>query len=109
MVRVNDSLNCRIVLKFDSLTFCFDLLCLRRLSLYPNGCKDRNGNGHISLYLRILETKTFSPNWEINVNFKLFVLDQIRDKYLTIQGIHLSIKLSFNLRLSYKYTCIIRW
>lgn len=56
-----------------------------RLSLYPNGCKDRNGNGHISLYLRILETKTFSPNWEINVNFKLFVLDQIRDKYLTIQ------------------------
>ncbi|KAI8024625.1 Ubiquitin carboxyl-terminal hydrolase 13 [Camellia lanceoleosa] len=56
-----------------------------KLSLYPNGNKKRNANGHISLYLAIAETKTLPVGWEVNVNFKLFVYDHIRDKYLTVQ------------------------
>ncbi|CAL5329410.1 unnamed protein product [Camellia sinensis] len=63
-----------------------------KLSLHPNGNKRRNVNGHISLYLAIAETKTLPPGWEINVNFKLFVFDHIRDKYLTIQDAEGEIK-----------------
>ncbi|XP_065635173.1 MATH domain and coiled-coil domain-containing protein At3g58370 isoform X1 [Quercus suber] len=55
-----------------------------RLSLYPKGNKKMNGTGHISLYLAIVETENLPFGWEIYVNFKLFVFDQIRDKYLTI-------------------------
>ncbi|KAH7522736.1 hypothetical protein FEM48_Zijuj07G0170100 [Ziziphus jujuba var. spinosa] len=56
-----------------------------RLSFYPNG--KNNGNDYISLYLEIAETDIYPSGWEVNVNFKLFVYDQIRDKYLTIQGV----------------------
>ncbi|KAB2068975.1 hypothetical protein ERO13_A08G059800v2 [Gossypium hirsutum] len=56
-----------------------------RLSLYPNGDNKSNGNGFISLYLVIEETENLPLTWEVNVSFRLFVLDQIRDKYLTIE------------------------
>jgi hypothetical protein len=58
----------------------------RRLVLYPNGKKNSNGNGHISLYLAIANTKDLQLGWEVNANIKFFVFDQIRDKYLCIQG-----------------------
>ncbi|XVF79799.1 hypothetical protein PTKIN_Ptkin15bG0018600 [Pterospermum kingtungense] len=56
-----------------------------RLLLYPNGNKKSSGEDFISLYLQIEDTKTLPSGWQINVNFKLFVFDQIRDKYLTIE------------------------
>ncbi|XVE74081.1 hypothetical protein DITRI_Ditri11bG0170500 [Diplodiscus trichospermus] len=56
-----------------------------RLSLYPNGDNKSNGNGFISLYLVIDERENLPLTWEVNVSFRLFVLDQIRDKYLTIE------------------------
>ncbi|XVF79795.1 hypothetical protein PTKIN_Ptkin15bG0018400 [Pterospermum kingtungense] len=56
-----------------------------RLLLYPKGNKKRNGDGCISLYLQIADTETLPLGWQINVNFKFFVFDQIRDKYLTIE------------------------
>uniref|UniRef100_A0A6N2M4S0 MATH domain-containing protein n=1 Tax=Salix viminalis TaxID=40686 RepID=A0A6N2M4S0_SALVM len=55
-----------------------------KLVLYPNGDKSRNGDGYISLYLVMADTSGFSPGWEINAIFKLFVHDQLQDKYLTI-------------------------
>jgi hypothetical protein len=58
----------------------------RRLVLYPNGKKNSNGNGHISLYLAIANTKDLRLGWEVNANIKFFVFDQIRDEYLCIQG-----------------------
>ncbi|XP_031259562.1 ubiquitin carboxyl-terminal hydrolase 12-like [Pistacia vera] len=58
-----------------------------RLVLYPDGNKKRNGNCHISLYLEIDGVESFSDNWEVFVNFKLFVFDQIHNKYLTIQDV----------------------
>ncbi|XP_028055708.1 uncharacterized protein LOC114259872 [Camellia sinensis] len=84
-----------------------------RLYLYPNGDEKRNGKVlhcfqiysfcellhithgiyiciyiaicYISLYLVIAETIKLPLGWEVNVNFKLFVYNQIQDKYLTIQ------------------------
>ncbi|EOX96392.1 TRAF-like family protein [Theobroma cacao] len=56
-----------------------------RLLLYPKGNKKSNGGDCISLYLQIAETEKLPPAWEVNVSFRLFVFDQIRDKYLTIE------------------------
>ncbi|KAG6663313.1 hypothetical protein CIPAW_02G017500 [Carya illinoinensis] len=42
---------------------------------------------YISLYLAIENQNTLSLGWEANVNFRFFVFDQIRNKYLCIQGI----------------------
>ncbi|XP_059652544.1 uncharacterized protein LOC132299756 [Cornus florida] len=50
-----------------------------KLSFYPNG------QDHISLYLVISDTNNLPCGWEVNVNFRLFVFDHIRDKYLTIE------------------------
>ncbi|XP_048141229.1 MATH domain and coiled-coil domain-containing protein At3g58410-like [Rhodamnia argentea] len=55
------------------------------LSLYPNGDKDNNGSGFVSFYLSIEETDKLPHGWEVDVNYKLFVYDKIRDVYLTIQ------------------------
>ncbi|KAK7844152.1 hypothetical protein CFP56_011127 [Quercus suber] len=46
-----------------------------------------NGTNHISLYLSIVDTEKYSLGWEVYATFKLFVFDQIRDKFLTIQGL----------------------
>lgn len=54
-----------------------------KLVLYPNGDKSRNGDGYISLYLVMADTTGFPAGWEINAIFKLFVYDQLQDKYLT--------------------------
>ncbi|XP_058189027.1 protein RESTRICTED TEV MOVEMENT 3-like isoform X1 [Rhododendron vialii] len=56
-----------------------------KLSLYPRGDKERNGEEHISLYLAIADRDNLPLGWEVNVNFKLFVFDQIQDKYITVQ------------------------
>ncbi|KAM7470609.1 hypothetical protein LguiA_008792 [Lonicera macranthoides] len=61
--------------------------CRRRLSLYPDGDKKRNGKGHISLYLVLAETNNLPLGSELNVVFKFFVYDQIRDKYLIIEDV----------------------
>ncbi|KAL7206347.1 hypothetical protein ACSBR2_019122 [Camellia fascicularis] len=63
-----------------------------KLSLYPKGNMKRDVNGHISLYLAIADTKTLPLGWEVNVKFKLFVFDHIRDKYLAIQDFEGKIK-----------------
>ncbi|CAL5436096.1 unnamed protein product [Camellia sinensis] len=52
---------------------------------YKCGDENRNGKGYISLYLVIAETSKLPLGWEVKVNFKLFVYNQIQDKYLTIQ------------------------
>ncbi|XP_018829469.2 probable inactive serine/threonine-protein kinase fnkC isoform X2 [Juglans regia] len=54
-----------------------------KLVLKTNGKK--NSKSHISLYLAIENQNTLSLGWEANVNFRFFVFDQIRNKYLCIQ------------------------
>ncbi|KAF2294674.1 hypothetical protein GH714_014832 [Hevea brasiliensis] len=57
-----------------------------RLSLYPKGNKKGNDkNEHVSLYLVLAESNAFALHKEVNVYFKLFVYNQIQDKYLVVQ------------------------
>ncbi|XP_038695419.1 MATH domain and coiled-coil domain-containing protein At3g58370-like [Tripterygium wilfordii] len=56
------------------------------LAFYPTGNKNMNGNGYISLYLVIKDTVKLPACWEVNVSFRLFLFDQIRDNYLTIEA-----------------------
>ncbi|KAE8056853.1 hypothetical protein FH972_013589 [Carpinus fangiana] len=56
-----------------------------RLVLYPNGKKNSNVKGHISLYLAMAATNDLPLGWEVNVHIRFFVFDQIRNKYLSIQ------------------------
>ncbi|XP_050211395.1 uncharacterized protein LOC126661584 [Mercurialis annua] len=56
-----------------------------KLSVYPRENKKRNGDGHISLYLVLSNSNELTFNQEVNVNFKLFVYDHIRDNYWTVQ------------------------
>ncbi|XP_059462003.1 uncharacterized protein LOC132190997 [Corylus avellana] len=75
-----------------------------RLVLYPNGRKNSNGKGHISLYLEITDTKDFPHGWEVNVNIiKFFVFDQIRDKYLIIQDTNERVKRFHNLKTEWGF------
>ncbi|KAM7474843.1 hypothetical protein LguiB_022086 [Lonicera macranthoides] len=59
-----------------------------KLSLYPDGDKKRDGSGHISLYLVLADPNNLPLGLEVIVLFKLFVYDQIRDNYLTIQDVN---------------------
>ncbi|XP_065870074.1 MATH domain and coiled-coil domain-containing protein At3g58370-like [Euphorbia lathyris] len=55
-----------------------------KLSVYPEGKK----KGYISLYLILSESNSLPLHQEVNVSFKLFVYNQILDKYLAVQGIN---------------------
>ena len=65
----------------------YSVLFCRRLSIYPKGNEKMNGSGHISIYVAIVDTEKYTLGWEIYVSFKLFLFDQIHDKFLTIQGL----------------------
>nr|GMC79052.1 Ubiquitin carboxyl-terminal hydrolase 12 [Ipomoea batatas] len=59
-----------------------------KLCVYPKGKKkqaDGDGDGHISLYLEIVDTNDYPRGWEVHVKFSLFVYDYVQDKYLTVQ------------------------
>jgi len=66
-------------------------ICGRNLVLHPGDNSKSKDKGHVSLMLRITDTEKFSHGWKINVNFKMFVYDQLHKNYLTIQGIYLHI------------------
>ncbi|XP_038695147.1 MATH domain and coiled-coil domain-containing protein At3g58410-like isoform X1 [Tripterygium wilfordii] len=56
------------------------------LAFYPTGNENMNGNDYISLYLVIENTEKLPAYWEVNVSFRLFLFDQIQDKYLTVEA-----------------------
>ncbi|KAM7481253.1 hypothetical protein LguiB_005836 [Lonicera macranthoides] len=55
-----------------------------RVSVYPKG-RNNGSEDYVSMYLEIVDTHTLTQNWEVYVNYKLFVYDQLKDKYYTIQ------------------------
>ncbi|XVF73488.1 hypothetical protein PTKIN_Ptkin12aG0205200 [Pterospermum kingtungense] len=57
------------------------------LRFYPKGNSLGTENHHISLFLKLAETESLPCGWEVNAKFKLFVFDQIRKNYLTIQDV----------------------
>ena len=63
---------------------------LRKLILYPNG--DDEVEDHISLYLAITSKDNLPLGWEVKVIFRFFVYDRIKDNYLTVQGIDISVR-----------------
>ncbi|XP_045789206.1 probable inactive serine/threonine-protein kinase fnkC [Trifolium pratense] len=56
-----------------------------KLVLHPGDNSQRNDKGYVSLYLQIADTEKYANGWKVNVNFKLFVYDQMHKNYLTIQ------------------------
>lgn len=54
--------------------------------LHPNGYKNKGITDHISLYLVIADANSLRPGSEIRASFRLFMLDQNKDTYLTLQG-----------------------
>ncbi|KAL3812224.1 hypothetical protein ACJIZ3_013492 [Penstemon smallii] len=56
-----------------------------KLVLHPDGNKSKGITDHISMYLVIAEGNSLPPGWEIRAVFRLFLLDQNRDIYLTLQ------------------------
>ena len=83
----------------------YSVLFCRRLSIYPKGNEKMNGSGHISIYVAIVDTEKYTLGWEIYVNFKLFLFDQIQDKFLTIQGL-LSLIVYIYIYIFIFYDCI---
>nr|DAD33980.1 TPA_asm: hypothetical protein HUJ06_004620 [Nelumbo nucifera] len=56
-----------------------------KLSLHPKGNKNKGVKDHLSLYLAVAETSSLPSDWEVKVIFKLFLYDQLRDKYLMLE------------------------
>ncbi|GKV10565.1 hypothetical protein SLEP1_g21909 [Rubroshorea leprosula] len=56
-----------------------------KLVLYPVGDKARNGDGHVSLYLMIVETRTLPRGWTVHANFQFFVYDHVQDRFCTFE------------------------
>ncbi|XP_024027946.1 uncharacterized protein LOC21412198 [Morus notabilis] len=57
------------------------------LCIYPTGDKNKDGEGHISIYLEMVETSSLRAGWEVNAIFNFFVFDQLRDKYVSPQDV----------------------
>ncbi|KAL5857125.1 hypothetical protein ACOSQ3_004583 [Xanthoceras sorbifolium] len=77
---------------------------------YETGSFDAGGykwyirKDHISLYLVIDESNPFpTDNWTVCVNFKLFVLNQKTNKYLTIQDAKGAVRYYDKLRTEHGY------
>ncbi|GAB4838979.1 hypothetical protein Ancab_039872 [Ancistrocladus abbreviatus] len=53
--------------------------------IYPHGNRNDNGEGHISIYLKLCDELKYGSF--VNVIFRALVYDQQRDKYLVIQDL----------------------
>lgn len=58
----------------------------RNLSIYPTGDQSKDGEGHISIYLEMVDTSSLPAGWEVNAIFNFFLFDQFRDEYVGPQG-----------------------
>ncbi|KAL7123584.1 hypothetical protein ACP275_01G113900 [Erythranthe tilingii] len=56
-----------------------------KLVVHPNGYKNKGITDHISLYLVLAESNSLNPGWEIRAFFRLFLLDQNKDNFITLQ------------------------
>lgn len=81
--------------KFWSIySFLYYLCKCRKLVLHPDGNKNKNVKEHISIYLAMAmadEATSLPPGWEVYATFRMFLLDQKKDNYLTLEGIIISI------------------
>ncbi|XP_050374734.1 uncharacterized protein LOC126792325 [Argentina anserina] len=68
--------------------------------LYPNGDKKKNVKDHISVYLRIAGEDTLRASWGVCVDFRLFLLDQNKGRYLDYSTVSLSLYLRLAKQIS---------
>ncbi|KAK1387404.1 TNF receptor-associated factor-like [Heracleum sosnowskyi] len=54
-----------------------------KLVVCPNG---KNVKEYLSVYLAMTETTSLRPGWEVFATFRLFLLDQNKDNYLTVEA-----------------------
>ncbi|KAJ4950018.1 hypothetical protein NE237_026850 [Protea cynaroides] len=74
------------VLKQDYRSAVFDAGGYKwNLCFYPKGKKHEKGGYHISLYLVMADSNSFSLGWEVKASLRFSVFDQIRGKYLTAE------------------------
>ncbi|KAM7478369.1 hypothetical protein LguiA_026582 [Lonicera macranthoides] len=57
-----------------------------RVTLYPRG-RSKGDKDHLAVCLEIVDTHKFIHNWEVYVNYKLFVYNYLMDSYYTIQDV----------------------
>ncbi|CAL5353738.1 unnamed protein product [Camellia sinensis] len=55
-----------------------------KLFIYPNANKDRDGQGHLSISLTLVDTSSLLAGWEVKAIVNFFVFDQVGDKYYTL-------------------------
>ncbi|CAA2988877.1 MATH domain and coiled-coil domain-containing protein At2g42460-like isoform X2 [Olea europaea var. sylvestris] len=58
-----------------------------KLVVHPNGNEDKGITDHISVYLVITQVESLNLGWEIRATFRLFLLDQNKDNYFTLEDI----------------------
>lgn len=54
--------------------------------IHPNGNKSKNAVGFLSVYLAMADPTSLPPGWEVYATFRIFLLDQNNDNYLTVEG-----------------------
>jgi hypothetical protein len=56
----------------------------RRLSIHPNG--NTKGNGHVSIYLELMDLTSLPIDWEVNAIINFSTYNFRDDEYITTQG-----------------------
>lgn len=62
------------------------VIVYRQILLFPEGNDEGKGD-HLSIYVMLESTSTIFADKYVNASFKFFLFDQIRGKYLTVEGI----------------------
>ncbi|KAI7982512.1 Ubiquitin carboxyl-terminal hydrolase 12 [Camellia lanceoleosa] len=57
-----------------------------KLSIYPEGNKDRDGQGHVSISLTLVDTSSLLAGWEVKAIVNFFIFDQVGDMYHTLSA-----------------------
>lgn len=90
MVQQNIPSYCNLISITSLFRFMFYMLC-RKLVFHPNGNKSKNRVGkHVSVYQIIANATPLAPTgWEVDVGFRLFMLDHNNEDYFVLQGLFL--------------------
>ncbi|KAJ0612400.1 putative ubiquitinyl hydrolase 1 [Helianthus annuus] len=57
-----------------------------KLVIHPNGNKSKDAGEFLSLYLAMADATSLPPGWEVYATFRIFLLDQNNDNYMTLEG-----------------------
>lgn len=61
------------------------LIDFRMLCVYPKGNEEEGGDGHLSVYVTLIDKP--DSDTSINASLRFFIYDQIRDNYLAFLGL----------------------